>query len=143
MVGTYQGRTFQPLEAWRDPWTPPPRFARLWDYTQAAVVTIYTPDPSSLRSSGNYPRPGVVGDVHRSTPCSVGKHHAVTAFRSRCLLRRARRFATCPVNQRSPHPRGYAARPKRYPAATALCMLPAEKPGSTPSDLIGDVKRPQ
>ena len=49
-------------------------------YNQAAVV-ICTPGPSSLRSSGNYPRSGVVGDVYRSTPCSVGRKCAVISFR--------------------------------------------------------------
>jgi len=31
-VGTYTGRTLQPLEPWRTPRTPPPRCARRWYY---------------------------------------------------------------------------------------------------------------
>jgi len=44
-------------------------------------------------------------------PCRVCRKCAVTSFRSHFLRGRARRSAAWLVNQRFPHPRGFAARP--------------------------------
>ena len=77
---------------------------------------VLCPWPSSCLSTwpllaslvGVLPRSGVVGDVHRSTPCRVRRDRASKLSRS--LLGRARRSAAWLVNRRASHPRAYGAR---------------------------------